>query len=68
MLLELINDQVSKSQVEDHLKFTSKVSSFEYGVKDVKDDPLMKNYFKLTDAAKGIALAEYVAISRLLHP
>ena len=67
MLLELIKDPVPKSQVEDHLEFTSKVWSFEYGVKDVKDDPLMKNYFKLTDASKGIALAEYVAIADLLH-
>ncbi len=67
MLLELIKDPVTISQVEDHLEFTSKVWSFEYGVKDVKDNPLMKNYFKLTDASKGIALAEYVAIADLLH-
>jgi hypothetical protein len=29
----------------------------------VTDSPLMKNYYKNTDASKGIALAEYVAIS-----
>ena len=67
MLMELIKDPVTKTQVEDHLEFTSKVMPFEYGVRDVKDDPLMKNYFKLTDASKGIALAEYVAIADLLH-
>ena len=67
MLLELIKDPVAKSQVEDHLEFTSKIWPYEYGVKDVSDDPLMKNYFKLTDASKGIALSEYVAIAYLLH-
>jgi hypothetical protein len=67
MLLELIKDPLTKSQVEDHLEFTSKVWSFEYGVRDVKDDPLMKNYFKLTDASKGIALSEYLAIAYLLY-
>jgi len=36
-------------------------------VKDVVDDPLMKNYYKLTDASKGIALSEYVAIAYLMH-
>jgi len=36
--------------------------------KDSINDPFMKNYYKLSDASKGIALAEYVAISRLLHP
>jgi hypothetical protein len=40
---------------------------FEYGVKDVENDPLMKNYFKLSDASKGIALSEYVTIVYLLH-
>ena len=33
----------------------------------VRDSPLLKNYYKNTDAAKGIALAEYVAIAYLLH-
>ncbi len=67
MLMELIKDPVSKSQVEDHLEFTSKVWSFEYGVKDVSDVPLVKNYYKLSDASKGIALSEYVSIAYLLH-
>ncbi len=67
MLLELIKDPVTKTQVEDHLEFTSKVMPFEYGVKDVENDPLIKNYFKLTDASKGIALSEYVSIAYLLH-
>ena len=38
------------------------------GSRDVEDDPFMRTYYKLTDASKGIALAEYVAISRLVHP
>jgi len=67
MLEEMINDPVTLSQIEDHLEFTGKVWPYEYGVRDVANDPLMKNYYKLTDASKGIALSEYVSISHLLH-
>ena len=67
MLFELVKDPVSQSQIEDHLEFTGSVFPHEYSIKDVANDPLMKNYYKLTDASKGIALSEYVAISYLLH-
>ncbi len=67
MLDELLKDPVANNQVEDHLEFASLVWDFEHGWDGVRDSPLMKNYFKNTDAAKGIALAEYVAISHLLH-
>ncbi len=68
MLEEVIEDPVALAQIQDHLECTGKVWPYEYGVRDVQVAPFMKNYYKLTDAAKGIALAEYVAISRLLHP
>ncbi|MCK5135173.1 MAG: hypothetical protein KAR19_05240 [Bacteroidales bacterium] len=67
MLEEMINDPVTLSQIEDHLEFTGKVWPHEYGARDVANGPLMKNYYKLTDASKGIALSEYVTISYLLH-
>jgi hypothetical protein len=68
MLEEVIDDPVSLAQILDHLECTGKVWNLEYGVKDVVDEPFMKTYYKLSDASKGIALAEYVAISRILHP
>ena len=67
MLDGLIKDPVTSSQIEDHLEFTGNVWSFEYGLHEIKKNPLMKNYYKLTDASKGIALSEYIAISTLLH-
>lgn len=67
MLLELVKDPVTRSQIEDHLEFTGLVWEYEHGPKGVAEVPLMKNYFKNTDAAKGIALSEYVAIAYLLH-
>ena len=67
MLDELIKDPVTSSQIDDHLEFAGNVWSFEYGLHEIKKDPLMKNYYKLTDASKGIALSEYIAISTLLH-
>jgi hypothetical protein len=67
MLDELIKDSVTSSQIEDHLEFAGNVWSFEYRLHEIKKDPLMKNYYKLTDASKGIALSEYIAISTLLH-
>jgi hypothetical protein len=68
MLDEMVKDEVANNQIEDHLEFASLVWDFEHGWDGVRDSPLMKNYFKNTDASKGIALAEYVAISYLLHP
>ena len=68
MLEEQIKDPVARAQINDHLEFTGKVWSGEYGVRDVEDDPFMRTYYKLSNASRGIALAEYVAISRLLHP
>lgn len=67
MLDELVTDPVASSQIKDHLEFTTLVWDFEHGWDGVRDSPLMKNYFKNTDAAKGIALAEYTAIAYLLH-
>lgn len=67
MLDELVKDPVANAQIEDHLEFTTLVWDFEHGRDGVRDSPLMKNYYKNTDAAKGIALAEYVAIAYLLH-
>ncbi len=67
MLDEMVKDEVANNQIEDHLEFASLVWDFEHGWDGVRDSPLMKNYFKNTDASKGIALAEFVAISYLLH-
>jgi len=67
MLDELVKDPVANAQIEDHLEFTTLVWDWEHGRDGVRDSPLMKNYYKNTDAAKGIALAEYVAIAYLLH-
>jgi len=67
MLDELVKDPAYRAQIEDHLEFTTLVWDYEHGYRGVIDSPLMKNYYKNTDAAKGIALAEYVAIAYLLH-
>jgi len=67
MLTDIIKDPPTQSQIADHLEFTGDVWPYEYSIKDVVNDPLMKNYYKLSDASKGIALSEYVAISYLLH-
>ena len=67
MLDEMVKDEVANNQIEDHLEFASLVWDFEHGWDGVRDSPLMKNYFKNTDASKGIALGEFVAISYLLH-
>ncbi len=67
MLNELVKEPVANAQLMDHLEFTTLVWDFEHGRDGVRDSPLMKNYYKNTDAAKGIALAEYVAIAYLLH-
>ena len=67
MLNEIVTDPVACSQIEDHMEFISPPFEYEHGKDGVQDSPLMKNYFKNTDASKGIALAEYVAISYLLH-
>ncbi|MBN1132851.1 MAG: hypothetical protein JXR52_09840 [Bacteroidales bacterium] len=67
MLKVLVRDPVIMAQIEDHLEFTGKVWPYEHGTSNIVNDPLMKNYYKLTDASKGIALSEYVAIDYLLH-
>jgi len=67
MLYEVVKDPVAINQIEDHMEYISLPFEFEHGGGGVTDSPLMKNYFKNTDASKGIALAEYVAISSLLH-
>jgi hypothetical protein len=67
MLDELVQDPLVKAKIEDHLEFTGMVWEYEHGPKGVIDSPLMKNYYKQTDGAKGIALAEYTAIAYLLQ-
>ena len=67
MLEGLVEDPVTMSQIEDHLDFINKIWSLEFGSGDFRNDPLMKSYYKLTYASRGVALSEYVAISSLLH-
>ncbi len=67
MLDELVKDPAARTQIEDHLEFVNLVWDFEHGWDGVAGSNLMKNYYKNTDAAKGIALAEYTAIAYLLH-
>ena len=67
MLDELISDPLVKARIDDHLEFTGHVWDYEHGRDGVSDSPLMKNYYKNTDASKGIALAEYTTIAWLLH-
>jgi hypothetical protein len=64
---ELVKDPVANSQIEDHLEFVSIIWDIEHGKNGVLNSPLVKNYYKNTDAAKGIALAEYTAIVYLMH-
>ena len=66
-LEELVSDPLVKAKIEDHLEFAGLVFENEHGGDGVLNSPLMKNYYKNTDAAKGIALAEYTAIAYLLH-
>jgi len=67
MLEGLVEDPVTISQIEDHLDFINKIWSLEFGSGDFRNDPLIKSYYKLTYASRGIALSEYVAISTLIH-
>jgi hypothetical protein len=68
LLEEVVTDPLAKIQIEDHLEFAGLPFEYEHGPRGVERAPLMKNYYKNTDASKGIALAEYVAIATLLHP
>jgi hypothetical protein len=68
LLMELVSDPVIQSQIRDHLEYTSFIYEIEHGPEGVASAPLMKTYYKNTDAAKGIALSEYAAIAYLLHP
>ena len=68
LLDEVVKDPVAKIQIRDHLEFAGLPFEYEHGPRGVEKAPLMKNYYKNTDASKGIALAEYVAIASLLHP
>ncbi|MDF1575088.1 MAG: hypothetical protein P1P86_07855 [Bacteroidales bacterium] len=67
MLYEVVNDPVTNTRIEDHMEYISLPFEHEHGKGGVLDSPLVKNYYKNTDAAKGIALAEYSAIAYLLH-
>lgn len=65
MLNELVKDPAVRAQIGDQLEFTSPV--WDYAYSGVADSPLMVNYYRNTDASRGIALAEYTAIAYLLH-
>ena len=65
MLDELVKDPAVSAQIGDHLEFTSPV--WDYAYNGVADSPLMVNYYRNSDASRGIALAEYTAIAYLLH-
>ncbi len=67
MLDELVKNPVARNQIEDHLEFASLIWDVEHGKDGVLNSPLVKNYYKNTDAAKGVALSDYVAISYLMH-
>lgn len=67
MLSEAVKDPVTLSQIDYFLHFTGAVSGLEYGGSDITDSPLMRIYYKIGSAARGIALSEYVAINYLLH-
>lgn len=67
LLCELIDDPVTQIQIEDHMEFTGSVMQMEFRKKSVAESPLVRNYYNLSDAAKGIALSEYVAIQYLMH-
>ena len=66
MLKEAVGDPVTWSQIEDHLEFTGDIWRIEYGGRTVLNEPLVKNYYKLSDASRGIALSEYVAVRYLV--
>ncbi len=66
MLMEAVDDPVVRNQIEDHLEFTGNIWHMEYGLNEVVNDPVIRLYFKHTDASKGIALSEYVAINYLM--
>ncbi len=67
MLLGIIDDPVTRNQIQDHLEFTGSVWHMEWGPGDIIYDPLIRIYYKHTDVSKGIALAEYVAVDYLLN-
>jgi hypothetical protein len=67
ILMDYVKDPVTLNQIKDHLEYTSYIYEIEHGPDGVGDSPLMKNYYKNTDAAKGIALSEYVAIAYIMH-
>jgi len=66
LLKSYIEDPMALNQIEDHLEFTAKYWQHEFGPDHVESYPFIKIYYKNTDASKGIALAEYVAIKSLL--
>jgi len=65
-LIAIVDDPVTRNQIQDHLEFTGSVWFMEFGPEEVIYDPIIKIYYKHTDISKGIALAEYVAISSLM--
>ncbi len=67
LLDEVVKDPVTRSQIGDHLDFIGIIFEYEHGPRGVADSPLVKNYYKNTEASKGVALSEYVAIAYLLH-
>lgn len=57
---------IDNATEQDHLEFTGRIWFMEFGPVEVIYDPVIKIYYKHTDVSKGIALAEYVAISSLI--
>ncbi|MEE4214334.1 MAG: hypothetical protein V2I34_04660 [Bacteroidales bacterium] len=66
-LYGVVEDPLSRYQIQDHLEFTGRIWFIEFGPEEVRYDPVIKIYYKHTDVSKGIALAEYVAISSLME-
>ena len=63
---ELIGDPVTLDQFRDHLDFTGKIGAYVFEEKEMAENPLVMSYYHLSEASKGIALGEYVAISYLM--
>jgi CRISPR/Cas system CMR subunit Cmr4 (Cas7 group RAMP superfamily) len=66
-LIEIVDDPVTRYQIQDHLAFTGDIWFMEFGPDEIIYDPVIKIYYKNTYVSKGIALAEYVAIKSLME-
>jgi hypothetical protein len=66
MLDEILMDPVTRSQIDDHMEFTSKVWPYEFGHFNA-GEPFIINYYMLSEIEKGVALTEYVSIDYILN-